>query len=365
MVLETSGAEVEIDKRLVEELSDPLCTWSATPSTTASSRPASARAAASPGTGRILLSAEQLGTRVVLALTDDGGGIDWARVREVAIQRGLLDAERASATGERELQPSSSCPGFSTASAVSAMSGRGVGLDVVKNNLGACRASSTWGASRGGHRLPSTLPVTLAMVRGLLVGVSGRVYAVPLNSVLDVLAQTAQSSRTVERRGGAGARQTLPVCGWRRRSACPAVPRVVCTWWWWAWRSSGWASPSTRCTASRTSSPSPWAAAGPVPGISGAADLGNRRTVLVLDVGRCSTRCCAGRRCWWRRMSQEPLSLEALLGALSLPGRTRRPAASASSRPRAWRRTARRAWTSCSSSPSVSEPSSTGWRWAR
>ena len=135
VVLETSGAEVQIDKRLVEELSDPLVHLVRN-AIDHGIEPAGLREGrGKPRTGRILLSAEQLGARVVLALTDDGGGVDWARVREVAIQRGLLDEERARATGERELQAVLFNPGFSTASAVSAMSGRGVGLDVVKTNI--------------------------------------------------------------------------------------------------------------------------------------------------------------------------------------------------------------------------------------
>ena len=135
VVLETSGAEVQIDKRLVEELSDPLVHLVRN-AIDHGIEPAGLREGrGKPGTGPILLSAEQLGARVVLALTDDGGGVDWARVREVAIQRGLLDEERARATGERELQAVLFNPGFSTASAVSAMSGRGVGLDVVKTNI--------------------------------------------------------------------------------------------------------------------------------------------------------------------------------------------------------------------------------------
>ena len=242
VVLETSGAEVQIDKRLVEELSDPLVHLVRN-AIDHGIEPAGLREGrGKPRTGRILLSAEQLGARVVLALTDDGGGVDWARVREVAIQRGLLDEERARATGDRELQAVLFNPGFSTASAVSAMSGRGVGLDVVKTNIAGLSGVIDVESRAGeGATFRITLPVTLATVRGLLVGVRGRVYAVPLSSVLDVLAHDGQSGRRRTGggwyRSGAAASRWSP---WRRRSACPAVPRVGCTWWWWAWPSGGW-----------------------------------------------------------------------------------------------------------------------------
>ncbi len=224
VVLSTSGAEVQIDKRLVEELSDPLVHLVRN-AIDHGIEPAGLREGrGKPRAGRILLSAEQLGSRVVLALGDDGGGVDWARVREVAIQRGLLDEERARAAGERELQAVLFSPGFSTASSVSAMSGRGVGLDVVKTNIaglsGVIDVESRVGE---GTTFRVTLPVTLATVRGLLVGVSGRVYAVPLSSVLDVLAHDGRGSGPEGGRRWVAARgRSIPVVSLAETFGLPA-----------------------------------------------------------------------------------------------------------------------------------------------
>ena len=287
VVLETSGAEVQIDKRLVEELSDPLVHLVRN-AIDHGIEPAGLREGrGKPRTGRILLSAEQLGARVVLALTDDGGGVDWARVREVAIQRGLLDEERARATGERELQAVLFNPGFSTASAVSAMSGRGVGLDVVKTNIAGLSGVIDVESRAGeGATFRITLPVTLATVRGLLVGVSGRVYAVPLSSVLDVLAHDGQSGTVADGRLVPVRGRSIPVVslaetfGLPRRAEGGVYLVVVGV----AERRLGLivdALHGQRDLVTQALGPR----LGQVPGISGAAEVGHHHTVLVLDVG--------------------------------------------------------------------------------
>ncbi len=288
VVLETAGAEVQIDKRLVEELSDPLVHLVRN-AIDHGIEPAGLREGrGKPRAGRILLSAEQLGSRVVLALSDDGGGVDWARVREVAIQRGLLDEERARGSGERELQAVLFSPGFSTASSVSAMSGRGVGLDVVKTNIAGLSGVIDVESRAGeGTTFRVTLPVTLATVRGLLVGVSGRVYAVPLSSVLDVLGYDGQRTGLEERRRVVPVRgRSIPVVslagtfGLPRRAEGSAYLVVVGV----AERRLGLvvdALHGQRDLVTQALGPR----LGQVPGISGAAEVGHHHTVLVLDVG--------------------------------------------------------------------------------
>jgi len=288
VVLETAGAEVQIDKRLVEELSDPLVHLVRN-AIDHGIEPAGLREGrGKPRAGRILLSAEQLGSRVVLALSDDGGGVDWARVREVAIQRGLLDEERARGSAERELQAVLFSPGFSTASAVSAMSGRGVGLDVVKTNIAGLSGVIDVESRAGeGTTFRVTLPVTLATVRGLLVGVSGRVYAVPLSSVLDVLGHDGRRTGLEEGRQVVPVRgRSIPVVslaetfGLPRRAEGSAYLVVVGV----AERRLGLvvdALHGQRDLVTQALGPR----LGQVPGISGAAEVGHHHTVLVLDVG--------------------------------------------------------------------------------
>jgi two-component system chemotaxis sensor kinase CheA len=214
--------------------------------------------------------------------------VDWARVREVAIQRGLLDEERARAAGERELQAVLFSPGFSTASSVSAMSGRGVGLDVVKTNIAGLSGVIDVESRPGeGTTFRVTLPVTLATVRGLLVGVSGRVYAVPLSSVLDVLAHDGRGSGPEGGRRMVAARgRSIPVVSLAETFGLPARGEhsaylvVVGV----AERRLGLvvdALHGQRDLVTQTLGPR----LGHVPGVSGAAEVGHHHTVLVLDVG--------------------------------------------------------------------------------
>ena len=140
---------MQIDKRLVEELSDPLVHLVRN-AIDHGIEPAGLREGrGKPRAGRILLSAEQLGSRVVLALGDDGGGVDWARVREVAIQRGLLDEERARAAEDRELQAVLFSPGLlhRLLGERDVRSGRGPGRGEDQHRA-ASRASSTSRAGR-------------------------------------------------------------------------------------------------------------------------------------------------------------------------------------------------------------------------
>ena len=288
VVLEVTGADVQIDKRLVEELSDPLVHLIRN-AIDHGIEPAGLREGrGKPRAGRLGLSAEQLGSRVVLALSDDGGGVDWTRVREVAIQRGLLDESRARAAGERELQAVLFSPGFSTASAVSSMSGRGVGLDVVKTNIaGLSGVIDVESRSGEGTTFRVTLPVTLATVRGLLVGVSGRVYAVPLSSVLDILAHPGGTPDADGARPMVAVRgRNVPVVslagtfGLPRRAEGGSYLVVVGV----AERRLGLVVDvlhGQRDLVTQALGPR----LGHVPGISGAAEVGHHHTVLVLDVG--------------------------------------------------------------------------------
>ena len=288
VVLEARGGEVQLDKRLVEELSDPLVHLVRNAIDHGVEPPGLREGRGKPRAGRLTLTADPLGGRVVLALADDGGGVDWARVREVAVQRGLLDPATAEAQGDRELQAILFHPGFSTAPAVSALSGRGVGLDVVKTNIAGLSGVIDVESREGeGTTFRITLPVTLATVRGLLVGVRGRVYALPLSSVLDIVALepgkpgTTGGQTMVSVRGRAvpilrlaevfglsghpGPRESVVVLGVAERRLGLVVDSL-----------HGQRDLVTQSLGPRL---------GPVPGISGAAEVGQHHTVLVLDVG--------------------------------------------------------------------------------
>lgn len=283
----SSGGEVELDKLIVEELSDPLMHLIRNAIDHGAEGPESRLSAGKSRRATVRLRAEQKGNHVVISVSDDGSGIDEVRVREVALSRGLVTPPQVSEMTRRELLNLIFLPGFSTRSSVSSLSGRGVGLDVVKNNLGNLSGIiDVWSERGKGTAFHLTLPVTLAIVRALVVGVSGRTYAVPLNSVLEILSVQPRDIRTVERREVLDLRgQTLPFLRLGRLFHLPEreVNRHFVVVVGLAQQRLGIAVDElfgqqdivTKPLGGRLSR---------VKGISGATDLGNRRTVLVLDV---------------------------------------------------------------------------------
>nr|WP_225937626.1 chemotaxis protein CheA [Myxococcus sp. RHSTA-1-4] len=281
------GGEVELDKLIVEELSDPLMHLIRNAIDHGVESPDARLAAGKPRRAVVALRAEQKGNHVLIEVSDDGAGIDEQRVREVALTRGLITFAQAQEMSRREMLNLIFLPGFSTARSVSELSGRGVGLDVVKNNLGNLSGIiDVWSERGKGTAFNLTLPVTLAIIRALVVGVSGRTYAVPLNSVLEILSVQPKDIRTVERREVLDLRgQTLPFMRLARMFALPERPvsRYFVVVVGLAQERLGIAVDElhgqqdivTKPLGGRLQS---------VRGISGATDLGNRRTVLVLDV---------------------------------------------------------------------------------
>ncbi|ADO73372.1 CheW-like protein [Stigmatella aurantiaca DW4/3-1] len=282
-----SGGEVELDKLIVEELSDPLMHIIHNAIDHGVEKPEARVAVGKPRRASVSLRAEQKGNHVIIEVSDDGGGIDEFRVREVALQRGLITEAQAAEMSRREMLNLIFLPGFSTARSVSELSGRGVGLDVVKNNLSNLSGLiDVWSERGRGSSFQLTLPLTLAIIRALVVGVSGRTYAVPINSVLEILSVQPQDIRTVERREVLDLRgQTLPFTRLARMFALPERPvsRYFVVVVGLAQERLGIAVDElfgqqdivTKPLGGRLQS---------IRGISGATDLGNRRTVLVLDV---------------------------------------------------------------------------------
>ncbi|RKG90618.1 chemotaxis protein CheA [Corallococcus terminator] len=283
----STGGEVELDKLIVEELSDPLMHLIRNAIDHGAEGPEARLSVGKPRRALLRLRAEQKGNHVLISVSDDGSGIDESRVREVALSRGLVTASQISEMTRRELLNLIFLPGFSTRSSVSALSGRGVGLDVVKNNLGNLSGIiDVWSERGKGTAFHLTLPVTLAIVRALVVGVSGRTYAVPLNSVLEILSVQPQDIRTVERREVLDLRgQTLPFLRLGRLFLLPEreVNRHFVVVVGLAQQRLGIAVDELFGQQDIVTKPLGGRLSG-VKGISGATDLGNRRTVLVLDV---------------------------------------------------------------------------------
>jgi two-component system chemotaxis sensor kinase CheA len=285
---EVSGGDVELDKLIVEELSDPLMHLLRNALDHGVEAPAVRRAQRKASRATIRLTARQQGNHVVIEVGDDGGGMDEARIRQVAVQRGLAADEQARELSRRDLLNLVFLPGFSTRSDVSELSGRGVGLDVVKTNLARLSGLIDIDSRRGeGTTFTLTLPLTLAIIRALMVSVSGRTYAVPLSAVLELVSVRHTDLRTIERREVFEVRgQTLPFVRLARVFRLPEAPRersfVVVIGL--AQQRLGLAVDELLGQEDIVTKPLGGRLRA-VPGVSGATELGDRRAVLVLDVG--------------------------------------------------------------------------------
>jgi len=147
--------------------------------------------------GSVMLNASQKGNHVIIEVTDDGAGIDTEKVREKAIEKGLM--ERDAAPGDREIINFIFAPGFSTKDTVSEISGRGVGMDVVKEKLSILGGYTEVQTKRNwGTTFTLTLPITLAIIRALLVRVGKERFAVPLSAIAEIVAIDRKDIQTIE-----------------------------------------------------------------------------------------------------------------------------------------------------------------------
>jgi two-component system chemotaxis sensor kinase CheA len=284
-----AGGDVELDKLIVEELSDPLMHLIRNSIDHGIEAPDVRRRAGKPEVGRVKLEATQRGNHVQIVVEDDGAGLDEERIRQVAQERGLATAQALSDLSRRELLNLVFTPGFSTAKKVTALSGRGVGLDVVKTNIAELSGIIDLSTTRGlGTRFEITLPVTLAILRALVVSVAQRTYAVPLNSVLEILEIKAEEIRTLSTREVISLRgATLPLLRlgqFFRLGGGPPRGRFFVVVVGLAQERLGIAVDDLVGQQDIVVKPLGKALES-VRGIAGATDLGNRRTVLVLDVG--------------------------------------------------------------------------------
>lgn len=195
----TRGSETELDKLTVEELADPLMHLIRNALDHGIETPEERRAAGKTERGSLTLDAYQRGSSVVIDIRDDGRGISPGRVRERAVQRGLISADEElglAAAIDLLFQP-----GFSTAEQVTEVSGRGVGLDVVRKNIHDLKGTiEVLPGQNGGTTFRIVLPITLAILQALIVRAGSEVYAFPLTSVDELVRIGSPDIHTVEGR---------------------------------------------------------------------------------------------------------------------------------------------------------------------
>jgi two-component system chemotaxis sensor kinase CheA len=185
----TVGEETEMDKTMIERLADPLVHLIRNAIDHGIEDPERRAAAGKPATGRIELSARYVGAQALVSVQDDGGGLDTARIRAKAEEQGLLLP--GASLSDHEIHQLLFHPGFSTARSISALSGRGVGMDVVKRTIEAMRGSIDLTTIPGrGSAVTLRLPLTLAIIDGLLIRVSEGRYIIPLSAVEECIELT-------------------------------------------------------------------------------------------------------------------------------------------------------------------------------
>lgn len=179
-----NGADTEVDKRIVEEIKDPLVHLLRNSLDHGLESPEQRVAQGKTEVGKLTLSAEQRGNRMLVVISDDGRGVDPARVRQIAVAKNVITQNDAETMSEDEIRRLIFAPGFSTAETVSDISGRGVGLDVVKQNLSKLGGTVDLQSEMGkGTTFTLSVPVTLAAAQGLIVAIASETFALPINAI--------------------------------------------------------------------------------------------------------------------------------------------------------------------------------------
>jgi two-component system chemotaxis sensor kinase CheA len=206
--LSTAGAETELDKTVIEKLRDPLVHLIRNSLDHGLETPEEREKVGKPRTGQIKLSASQAGADVLIQISDDGRGMNEPAIRQKAVAMGLVTDE--SAVTRKELFSLIFEPAFSTAEKVTSVSGRGVGMDVVKRSVDALRGSIEIDSRDGkGTEITIRLPLTLAIIEGLQVDIGGDKYIVPLSMVEECVELKREEKEAVKGRRLAAVRGDL------------------------------------------------------------------------------------------------------------------------------------------------------------
>ena len=199
--LHISGEETELDKTVIEEIGDPLVHIVRNSIDHGMETPAEREAMGKPRCGRVELAAYQEGRNIIVSVSDDGKGMDPEALKRSAVEKGLMSAEEAERLTKSDALNIIFIPGFSTAKAVSNISGRGVGMDVVKTNISRINGTITIESEVGrGTRITFRLPLTLAIIQALTVEAGAEVYGIPLSNVIGNIRVTAEEIKSVEGR---------------------------------------------------------------------------------------------------------------------------------------------------------------------
>lgn len=199
MELEISGEETELDKSIIEEIGDPIMHMIRNSCDHGVEDPATRVAAGKPEKGTVQLKAYNEGNHIIIEITDDGKGLDAIMLKQKSIEKNLITEREADQMSDKEAFGLIFKPGFSTAAKVTNVSGRGVGMDVVKTNIEKLNGIIDIDSELGkGSSMKLKIPLTLAIMQSLIVGVQEERYAIPLSSVLETVRVSIDDVYTIE-----------------------------------------------------------------------------------------------------------------------------------------------------------------------
>lgn len=194
-----TGADTELDRQILESIKDPLTHMVRNSADHGLEEPDERRQAGKSETGRITLTARHEGGHILVEVGDDGRGLSTARIRAKVIQNGLATEAQLEGMSEQQIQQFIFRPGFSTAAAVTSVSGRGVGMDVVRTNIEKIGGVIEFTSREGvGSRFIIKIPLTLAIVSALIVECGGERFAMPQSSVIELVRISKNSAKGVE-----------------------------------------------------------------------------------------------------------------------------------------------------------------------
>ncbi len=197
--LEMTGADTELDRQILESIKDPLTHMVRNSADHGLETPEERRAAGKPELGRITLNARHEGGHILVEVGDDGRGLPTSRIRAKVVQNGLATEAQLEGMSEQQIQQFIFRAGFSTASAVTSVSGRGVGMDVVRTNIEKIGGVIEFTSREGqGSRFVIKIPLTLAIVSALIVECGGERFAMPQSSVIELVRISKKSAMGVE-----------------------------------------------------------------------------------------------------------------------------------------------------------------------
>jgi two-component system chemotaxis sensor kinase CheA len=199
ITLELEGEETDLDKNLVEALADPLVHLVRNSVDHGIEMPEERKAAGKPTMGTVKLSASQEGDHILLSIIDDGKGMDPDKLKEIAVSRGVMDVDTAARMSDVDAFNLIFAPGFSTKTEISEVSGRGVGMDVVKTKINQLNGSISIDSRLGiGTTLQIKVPLTLAILPTLMILIGKQTFALPLGSVNEIINLDMKKINTVD-----------------------------------------------------------------------------------------------------------------------------------------------------------------------